>query len=133
MPTYETEKDRENESETAQLIEAVWDCTVQHLPEYSEIDWALCRNKEVVALAEFKRRKNGKHDFPTILVSVTKILSARAYAAVGLKTFFVVRWADQTGFIDMAEDPDRLEWGGRNGRPTEVVAHYKVDRFRSFK
>jgi hypothetical protein len=55
-PLYETGEDLQNELNLATKIEKIWKCKFRKMPMQYKIDFALERNKKIVAFCEIKER-----------------------------------------------------------------------------
>jgi hypothetical protein len=81
-PTYETQQDLDNEASVAKVIGEKWGVDVHKLKNYFALDYALCRDKTVVAIAEIKCR-NYSYDkldsFGGVIISAHKISEAQKW------------------------------------------------------
>lgn len=98
-PTYETAKDRSNESDVAAVIARAWGFTAKKLPMQYRIDFGLLDCDTVEAFLEVKDRRPYRSDsFATLILSAAKYEAGLAYSrAFGRPVFLAVRWADRLG------------------------------------
>lgn len=111
-PYNETPDDLRRERDAGEILAKAWRCTPVKLSvKLYSFDFALCRNKKVLAFAEFKAR--GK-DYPDYLLSCAKYSAARQLNSVfGLPLLFVIQTPSALQYIDIATaTPDRVELGG---------------------
>jgi hypothetical protein len=129
---YESGMDREAEERIIALACKNWKCTSEKMPISYVLDYALIREGGAVALAECKKRNNLMGQYPTIFIATKKLIAAQEFLCFGLRTYFIVEWSDYTGYIDISEQPDEIQWGGRgnmrDSADRELMAHYKIER-----
>lgn len=128
----ETSEDRSNEVLTMSEVCGKWRCEAFKLPQYHSLDHALIRDRKVFAIAEVKVRGHSRHKYPSVMIGLDKVLTARQIGrASGLKTFLIVRWTDGLGFINFEADCD-IEIGGRTDRDTDETTLVALFRFSDF-
>lgn len=135
-PTYEKSSDRSAEEIAIKKFINSFDEEVEFikLPIQYKMDFALTRNGIITALVEVKCRKNNKNAYSTYMISMSKLLSAASYKAIGINCILLVQWSDQIGWIQM----DHKEWsfkvGGRKDRndwqDIEPVGHILIKNFK---
>lgn len=99
-------------------LEAAWNCTLHHLPQYYHVDFFAERERELVAWVEVKHRNCTSTQYPTVFMNRDRKfhhLTAHSYTA---RSLFVVRWSDGvTRFIDVKDvEESWLGVGGENDR-----------------
>jgi hypothetical protein len=98
-PRNETESDRQNESAAASRIAVKFNCELVKLSEaLYHVDWCLHRNNEVVAFAEYKRRRKS---YPNWILSFAKYLKGielASMAGTGARFVFFIE-TDDRGII----------------------------------
>jgi len=133
-PVYESSADLAHESAIAAEIETRWGCQLTKLPRSYGADFVAVRNG-VVAVIEVKRRKISINTYSTIMLSLHKVAAMRQWASMcKVEPIFVIQYDDALAYINVAEDPDRVDLGGRRDRgddqDIEIVYHYSTDRLR---
>ena len=130
-PVYESQQDRDNEAAIIARVCKRWRCNSSKLPISHIIDYALTRDGKVIAAAEVKCRTNPMKQYPTLIVSLDKVMAAQKFQQIGIKTFLIYSWTDCTGYLPLI-GPDRFAMGGRKDRgdPGDlgIVAHFRTDR-----
>jgi hypothetical protein len=114
---YETKTDNENEIRLAFEIERIFSLEAKKLPrKYKQFDRALVRNdKDMVAFAELKCRKNSHDHYETYMISLDKwMYGIQLTQATGLRSIIFIQFTDGVYAIDV-ENVDGIytEWGGR--------------------
>lgn len=95
---YENEDDFKNEQEMADMLAERWKCKMLRQKKLSQFDFIAYRNAKPLAFLEFRNRKQKFNDFPTMIVSMTKLVAWHSSKAItGLPCYFVVQWADAVG------------------------------------
>lgn len=135
---YESENDKENEAEIIQMICNKWGVACRKLPIRYIVDYALFRDKQLSAFAEVKRRKNDSTKYPTLIISLFKLINASMlFRRADVPFLLVVGWNDRIGWWMMPNDFqfDSVEWGGRNDRgdsqDMEPVVHIPIRKFKT--
>ena len=99
---YENEDDFKNEQEMADMLAEKWKCKMLRQKKLSQFDFIAYRNAKPLAFLEFRKRKQKFNDFPTMIVSMTKLVAWHSSKAItGLPCYFVVQWADAVGYTDL--------------------------------
>ena len=133
-PLYETELDQSKESSVMVEVCNVWHCDARKLKKNFEMDYELLsKSGELRAMCEVKCRNNCLKDYPTYMISRNKIESGRKIGASrGVPAILFVHFLDDIMFIDMSEEPDHYDLGGRTDRndpmDIEMMAHYRPDQ-----
>lgn len=112
--TYGDDRDRSNEAEVASLLEQKWGCTLREFGPLCPVDRYAIQHNRLRALIEIKCRSHDSLKYPTVFLNVRKWITMTA-AAAGLKVkpFFVVRFADRTGFVNLWNvDASKVRMGG---------------------
>jgi len=132
-PTYETEEDLKRETEISLIVSQAFKCELRKLHKYNQFDYAAIRNGKIVAFLEMRRRNNNMSKYPTMIVSMNKVLSAHLVKiAANLETFFVVMWDDCVGYTSLSRQFE-VQVGGRIDRndlaDIEAVCHIPIKDF----
>ena len=118
---FETQDDRKNESDIADLVADKWRVEMQKLPMSQRLDFAMLRKGKVAALCEIKKRSFTWNDYPDVILSASKVKYAKEmYEIYGVKSFFVV--SDRQNDIRYASIHDvnyELQFGGRTKTPRD--------------
>lgn len=134
QPIYETEVDKKNEIGIIPLLEAKFNCEVRRNQKLSCCDYSFLRDSMLVALGEYKKRKNIKYQYPTYMLAATKFTNACTMArTLGVACILIVEWTDQIGYVRL----DKIEFdtgiGGRLDRDDpqdiEPVIYIDVNAF----
>lgn len=137
-PIYETATDRMNERDVAERICDAQPLTFAKLPKAYSADYVFFHGNKPVVVAEVKCRTNVADAYMTYMLSVLKRHNVRQLAAeIGARPFLIVRFTDRIAHIDLNEEPDSIEIGGRTDRgdaqDVELVCHYNINRLRPIK
>lgn len=102
---------------------------------FSEIDYALTRGQNVLALVEVKTRTNALGAYATYMISAHKIeFGLRWERTFGIPFLLVVEFTDGIYWVKVSEIPFKVEMGGRRDRgdkdDTEIVVHFKSSLMR---
>lgn len=111
----ETKEDQKRESDAASVIESAFKCQCHKLsPTLYGIEWAICRDDQLVGWAEYKFRRKR---YDTLLLSLAKWERGR-------------KWSDLTGrpFIIFVEWPDGLYWIKTNSKEMPPIVLGGSDR-----
>lgn len=115
-PVYENSDSLKAEEQTIRRVAEVWKTTYVKLPMQYRVDWALMRDKDIVCWCECKRRYNNKDKYPTLMLSLNKIIHGMELARVTEKPFLVVvEWNDMVGWHKVEKVHD-IRMGGRVDR-----------------
>lgn len=117
-PTYESQKDRDNELSVQIRIEAWGNCELVKLPMQQHLDWEAYRGKKLVALMEYKKRTCTRLQYPTYMVASKKIQRG-IYQSVrsGVPFIFFVEWTDGLHYLVIDNNtPMTVGSGGRSDR-----------------
>ena len=132
-PTYENPDSLKAEEQTIRRAAEVWKSTYAQLPVQYRVDWALLRGG-LVAWCECKRRYNNKDKYPTLMLSLNKIIHGMELARATEKPFLVVvEWNDMVGWhkvekvhgIGMGGRTDRSDW-----QDVEPVVYIPTSEFK---
>ena len=92
---YESSSDRSNEQSVAARLAAAWGGTYEKLPISYRMDYAVVKGGEIAAFVEVKSRHMTWGQYPTVMISMSKVLTAaNYYNTLGLHTMFVVSTTD---------------------------------------
>jgi hypothetical protein len=132
-PKYETEKDLSNERLVANALENIG-VEVYKLPVQYRLDWLLRRDGQPIGFAEVKARTCLMKQYPTVMISLSKVLHARMLSeATGLPAYLVLLYRDGLARLNFNE-PFTVNPGGRADRndpqDLDVCAYYSIDRLK---
>jgi|TARA_R110000803_G_scaffold82942_5_gene149127 hypothetical protein len=114
---YESKEDLARENELADLISMRWNCKLHKLPLQYHLDFAAERDGEIVAFMEFKCRTFEMDKFPTFMISMSKMMTARLLFGVsGKDTYLIVKWTDKIARCDIIHCKYDVAMGGRRDR-----------------
>ncbi len=117
-PTYETQNHLSEEKGVVKEIEKTWACQAVKLPKAYQLDYAIIRQKEVVAWLEIKCRNVLHGEYPTFMLSLNKWLAGERLARDTGKGFLlVVRYRDSLRYVNAKgiSNPE-IGFGGRVDR-----------------
>ena len=103
------------------------------LPVSYRLDFAMFKNGKLKGWAEIKARNNSRDHYPTLMISLGKVLAARQLADVsGTRSILLVQYLDGLFWCDFAS-PFEVRIGGRYDRgdsdDVEPVAHFQIEAF----
>ncbi len=132
-PRYESETDRANERIVADALENIG-VEVYKLPVQYRLDWMLRRDGEAIGFAEVKARKCDMKKYPTVMISLSKVIHARLLTeATGLPCYLILLYRDGLARLDFASDFS-VGPGGRSDRndpnDQDVCAYYSHERLQ---
>lgn len=131
MPRYETADDLRNERVVADAL-AEHGYEVIKLPIQYRLDWLLRRNQQPVGFAEVKARKCNLNTYPTVMISLSKVIHAQMLTqATGLPCYLILFYRDCIARLNFSDD-FAVNPGGRADRDDpqdqDVCAYYPVTR-----
>ena len=131
MPRYETADDLRNERVVADAL-AEHGYEVIKLPIQYRLDWLLRRNQQPVGFAEVKARKCNLSTYPTVMISLSKVIHAQMLTqATGLPCYLILFYRDCIARLNFSDD-FAVNPGGRADRDDpqdqDVCAYYPVTR-----
>lgn len=135
-PKYETRGDLDNEQRVADLL-VLEGYELYKLPVRYELDFAIHDLRDggsVCGFAEVKARRV-KHDaYPSVMISLSKVLKARQLTdTTGLPSYLIILYLDCLARLDFASDFE-VRKGGRSDRgdpqDADVCAYYQLDGLR---
>lgn len=134
-PYYESPRDLTNENSVSSVLKEKGLDFVK-MPVSYRLDFAIMRNGKVCGFAEVKTRNNRHDKYPTLMISLGKVMAARQLSeATGTRSILFVKFLDGLYWCDFAS-PFNLEIGGRKDRQDnadiEPVAHFAISAFRRF-
>lgn len=137
-PIYETKEDLEKEASLGSIISRRWKCRMQKLQPRDPFDYAAVRDGKISAFIEIKNRTNKMLQYPTYMISMTKVVNATMTTiSTGLPCFLVVRWIDKIGYINIGNVETFVTMGGRIDRSdpqdVEPVCHIDIRTFKRFE
>lgn len=130
----ETEEHLKVERTLAEKLEVEWSATLQKIPRWYKLDFAVMRDDNIAAFVELKHRTNKKGTFWEYMISLDKVQAAkRLHEDTGKPCLLVVEWQDTTEMIDLAHCKFRVGFGGTKKRDDdddmEPMAYIKVGCF----
>lgn len=135
-PIYESQHDRDNEAIVQKQVEAWARCSLTKQPYNRYLDWEAHRDNTLVALMEFKQRKNPRLQYPTYMVAHTKWMNGlRMSGDAGVPFILFVKWTDGLFYLHVREDtPITVASGGRWDRgdkaDVEQMAYVNTSLFK---
>jgi hypothetical protein len=116
-PLYETQGNLDAERAIVLDVERRWKCKAHKLPIQYKIDYALTREKKIVAAAEIKVRTTPHDKYPTYMLSLSKIQAAVDLSkTLSVPVMLIVKWSDVIGVVDLSKAGKLFEIGGRKDR-----------------
>ena len=130
-PTYQTEKDLENERRVANLL-AAKGYEFHKLPVQYRLDWLITEAGEPRGFGELKARNVMKDTYPTVMISLSKVMAADALTqTTGLPCYLLLLYRDCLARLRFDED-FTLGVGGRTDRgdhqDVEACAFFPKER-----
>lgn len=137
-PTYESGADLAAEQAAIGVAAQTWGASYAKLPNQYRVDFAVLRNKSIVAWAEVKCRKHPHGQYPTLILSLAKHIAGVEMERQTDKPFLVLaRWQDRLGYIRPSQGSYEVCIGGRTDRndwqDIEPVVHYPIADFKFMK
>jgi len=138
-PMYETPADRGRELIALKAIESFSRKRGVKLPITYRVDFAMEDRGEISSWIEVKCRNNTRNQYPTLSISLNKLMAGVALEERTKKPFFlVVHWEDFLGYIRINTlEGFKITMGGRTDRgdeqDKEPVVHIPVEQFKELK
>lgn len=134
-PTYETEKDRANESGIIPIL-AAYGLVSFPLPQYAPCDFLSFSRGGGGYLVEFKCRRNKSTKYPSVMIPESKLRKCLTIAEqLKLDFLYVVQFDDGVFITDAKEYSTAI--GGRKDRndPRDMgrMAYIDINRFRKIR
>jgi len=129
---YEQQRDLDNEARVVRLM-AEHKIEMRKLPISYRLDYAMFRDNKLRGFAEVKTRSH-KHDrYPTLMISLGKVVAAQHLADVTkTRSVLLVQYLDGIFWTDF-KTPHEVLMGGRTDRgdaaDIEPCAHYPIEAF----
>ena len=128
-PRYERPRDLTNEQRVAARMKERG-IELHKLPMSYRLDFAMFRDSKLRGFAETKARNNRFRSYPTLMISLGKVMAARQLAEISdTRSVFL----DEIVWCDFAS-PFEVAMGGRWDRgdddDVEPVAHYRIETFK---
>jgi hypothetical protein len=116
-----------HENNTHQIINNFFKCEFKKTEKYATFDFI---NKIKKVCVELKTRKNKKYEYPTTMITYSKVRKGMQYVRKGYKVYFVFKFTDQISYYELIKpDLDYIDDGlcGRSdrGRP-EYNKYYMI-------
>lgn len=107
---------------------------LRKLPISYRLDFAMFRDGKLRGFAEVKTRNNRHDSYPTLIISLGKVMAARQLAEVSeTRSVLLVQYLDGLYWCNFAT-PFEVAMGGRWDRgdddDVEPVAHYPIEAFK---
>lgn len=130
-PRYESKRDLDNERLVADALENIG-VEVYKLPVQYRLDWLLRRDGQPIGFAEVKARKCNMKTYPTVMISLSKVIHARMLTDVtDLPCYLILLYRDGLARLNFAAD-FTVGPGGRSDRGDpedhDVCAYYPNER-----
>jgi len=131
-PYYENQRDLSNEHLVATILKEKGIDLVK-MPISYRLDFAMLRKGKVRGFAEVKTRNNRHDKYPTLMISLGKVMAARQLAEVSeTRSVLLVQYLDGIYWCNFAS-PFEVAMGGRWDRAddddVEPVAHFPIEAF----
>lgn len=132
-PRYERPRDLTNEQRVAARMKERG-IELRKLPISYRLDFAMFRDGKLRGFAEVKTRNNRHDTYPTLMISLGKVMAARQLAEVSeTRSVLLVQYLDGIYWCNFAS-PFEVAMGGRWDRgdddDVEPVAHYPIEAFK---
>ncbi len=132
-PRYERPRDLVNERKVAERM-AQRGIELRKLPISYRLDFAMFRDGKLRGFAEVKTRNNRHDTYPTLMISLGKVMAARQLAEVSeTRSVLLVQHLDGLYWCNFAS-PFEVAMGGRWDRgdddDVEPVAHFPIEAFK---
>lgn len=138
MPRFETAQDRSREGAVAQAFADRYKLRQYQTHHCASTDRIFFDGNRVRAVAEIKVRTTPRSKYPTLLVSLDKIVRLQMAAELlEVSPLLIVSWSDEIGWINLrGVTAHSISMGGRRDRPDaahdiEYLAHYDVAHFKT--
>jgi hypothetical protein len=140
-PQYETESDRQVETEVAAMLHDQYQLVCHKLPISYRVDWIVYAPGSVTnpnrlhGFIELKGRKIPRNQYPTLILSLAKYAAGCDLARITNTPFWVgARWTDGVGFCRADGFVPEVQMGGRTDRgdsaDIEPVVHLPIEGFK---
>jgi len=132
-PRYERPRDLTNEQRVAARMKERG-IELRKMPISYRLDFAMFRDGKLRGFAEVKTRNNRHDTYPTLMISLGKVMAARQLAEVSeTRSVLLVQYLDGIYWCNFAT-PFEVAMGGRWDRgdddDVEPVAHYPIEAFK---
>ena len=132
-PRYERPRDLVNESKVAERM-AQRGIELRKMPISYRLDFAMFRDGKLRGFAEVKTRNNRHDTYPTLMISLGKVMAARQLAEVSeTRSVLLVQYLNGIYWCNFAS-PFEVAMGGRWDRAddddVEPVAHFPIEAFK---
>jgi len=132
-PRYERPRDLTNEQRVAARMKERG-IELRKMPISYRLDFAMFRDGKLRGFAEVKTRNNRHDTYPTLMISLGKVMAARQLAEVSeTRSVLLVQYLDGIYWCNFAS-PFEVAMGGRWDRgdddDVEPVAHYPIEAFK---
>jgi len=109
----ERPSDLENEMEAVRLLRTWKHVEAHKLPIKYIVDFALYAGGRLEGFAEFKRRQCSVEKYPTVILSLHKVMEGvRLAKCTATKFIFAVKWDDAFGYKVLEEPFANVSQGG---------------------
>ena len=136
-PTYESDEDLYKEKQVMKAIAHALGLDFYKLPRSYGLDFALTNpdDQAVRAFVEIKARKNHSQRYPTLLLSVLKLISAQKLSSATSKpSYLVAAFTDGLFFTKLTSGLEPITISGRADRDDpadmEPCIHFRIPKMR---
>lgn len=136
-PIYESDEDLYKEKQVIKAIAEALGLDFFKLPRSYGLDYALTNpeNQSVRAFVEIKARKNHSQRYPTLLLSLSKLISAQKLSsATSRPSYLVAAFTDGLFLTKLTSGQEPVTIAGRTDRDDpadlEPCIHFRVPKMR---
>lgn len=113
-PKYETSEHLKKEYAVRDIIQKKWMCKLEKLPYKDVLDYAICKQGEILGWIEIKCRKQEFTLSSHLMISMHKINHGRFVSDMtGLPFFLVVKFNRDIYYYKDNREKHELRWAGR--------------------
>lgn len=136
-PTYESDEDLYKEKQVIKAIAHALGLDFSKLPRSYGLDFALTNPEDqtVRAFVEIKARKNHSQRYPTLLLSLLKLISAQKLSSATSKpSYLVAAFTDGLFLTKLTSGLELITISGRTDRDDpadmEPCIHFRIPKMR---
>lgn len=125
-PANETQQNLDDESRAIKIIEREFKCDGIKMSKFLyRVDWAFFRGQDLVAFGEYKKRSVR---YPTLLISVAKVIDGRRLASeAGVPFILFVEWPDGLHYLKFTNEKFKAVRGGNSrGQNGDIEPVYLI-------
>ena len=134
-PLYETLKDKVNEVNFSYDLAQKFGRRFEKLPRVYNLDFCIFKDDTPTGFAELKTRSCSTDEFPTLMISMLKVLAAhRLKEVTGLPSYLFVDWKgdNKRGMVSLNQSFS-FSMGGRTDRndpqDIDITAYIPIKNF----